>query len=310
MSKTYDILMEPRSWAKFWQLTNMVSTEIAAFGYCEFEKDGDDAYLYVSELFTPPQEVSTTEVDFVTKGLPYAVNKATKEGKLDQLRFCIHSHGNMSVGFSATDEEMIRTFGEQGIPWLASAIFNKKGESNARLDVFKVDQIPGVGQVTIDASIYRESDLDLINECKQEIDEFVTKQTYSYSSQHKKKKKGSDAGQSKQSESHLPQFHDTYTQDWEYFDATTVEDAYDLFEKAYDSNWEFCRDDAGAIYLFDPQDGGYSEYMGSIPAELSEIVAAPEYWLTPAEEGSLVTVEAVEAKLDGEEERVSGEVVA
>lgn len=47
-----------------------------------------------------------------------------------------HSHGNMGTFWSNTDEDFIQKVG-LSVPWIFSSVFNNKGESRHRLDVFQ-----------------------------------------------------------------------------------------------------------------------------------------------------------------------------
>ena len=134
------------AWDLFWDYVDLAPGEVAVWGYVE--KDGTE--LFVSEVFLVPQEAHAAGVDFVKDGLPYAINKAIQDGKLDQLRFCAHSHGHYPVMWSRTDEQMIETLGSSGTPWLVSCVFNKKGETLGRLDVFADGGDFGKVQHTVD----------------------------------------------------------------------------------------------------------------------------------------------------------------
>lgn len=121
------------TWKQIEEYTELCPTEVAAMGYVKL--DGDVAI--VDEVFLVPQVVSGASVEFVETGFPWAVNKAMKEGRLDELRFCWHSHVNFASRFSDTDKEMIRKVRDSGpIPWFVSVILNKKGETWAQIDYF------------------------------------------------------------------------------------------------------------------------------------------------------------------------------
>lgn len=125
--------MSDEAWSLMWDYVDLVPGEIAVFGYTELEDDGT---IYVPEIFLVPQEADASGVDFLDEGLPYAIEKAIAENKLEQLRFCAHSHGSHGAYWSSTDEAMIKTIGAGGTPWFASAIFNKAGATRARVDLF------------------------------------------------------------------------------------------------------------------------------------------------------------------------------
>lgn len=171
----YTIVLEREPWDKFWAYVHECKDEVAAFGYIKPDYDTD--LLVVDELFLVPQEVCGTEVDFVSDGLPYAVNKAVAEGRIEDLRFCVHSHVNMGTGFSSTDDNMVAKMGESGTPWFASAIFNKKGDTNGRVDIFAPAlPLPGCDQLTVDADVTTYKAISNRDEAKDELAEFVKKQ--------------------------------------------------------------------------------------------------------------------------------------
>lgn len=274
------IIIERNSWEKFETLTGMVHTEIAALGYAKFQADEKGRpYVYVSELFVIPQEVSAAEVDFVSDGLPYAIMKATDEGRLDDLRFCIHSHVNMSAYFSGTDDEMIETFGKAGVPWLASVVLNKKGETDARVDVFGVTNIPGTGQVTLDAEAVVPPNGELHDQCKAEIDKFVKRSKPKWDKSHKPSEgvrvqngehtyyyssygnqawnDGTDAPLA------LPPAKDMDEHTWDYCDCVSQQEAYLMIELSQSQDWQYILA-GGTYWLFDQ----HGDYTGSIPATL------------------------------------------
>jgi hypothetical protein len=164
---------------KLWEYTHSVNTEIAAWGYVE----PNDEDFIVSEVFLVPQTVSATEVDFVSDGLPYAVDKAMNEGKIDQLRFCWHSHVNMGTGYSGTDEDMIRKVRDAGpIPWLVNVIFNKQGDTNGRLDIFRNGFDSSIAPLHhvkgIELDVCRSTQRNIRSSVVAEISEHVNKRTY------------------------------------------------------------------------------------------------------------------------------------
>jgi hypothetical protein len=126
--------MSPEAWELMWSYTDLIVGEVACFGYTELDVEHKE--VYIPEVFLVPQQASAAEVDFMSEGLPFAIDKALAAGRIDDLRFCIHSHGEFGANWSQTDEDMIRKIGSTGTPWFASVIFNKKGATAGRIDVF------------------------------------------------------------------------------------------------------------------------------------------------------------------------------
>lgn len=131
----YRIMMEPEAWDKFWTLVKIAPGEVGCFGYCKIDKEREE--IIVDEVFLVPQESSAAQVDFIESGLPYALEKAATDDRLEDLHFCIHSHGSFGTMWSSTDEDMIKTMGLTA-DWFVSVIFNKEGKSNGRIDTWNL----------------------------------------------------------------------------------------------------------------------------------------------------------------------------
>lgn len=178
-----DIIIKDSECEKLWHYTNAVNTEIAAWGYVTPTDDGD---FFVDHVFLVPQEVSATGVDFVKEGMPYAVKQAIKDDRLNDLRFCWHSHVNMQVGFSSIDEGMISDICKGGtLPWFISVIFNKRGETNGRIDLFKhgISEdinhcISHIKEITLD--VRAESEATTPPSIVDDIKKFVTERKYQH----------------------------------------------------------------------------------------------------------------------------------
>lgn len=134
----WKIVMADECWDYWWALVDVAPGEVGCWGYVTLDKENREAF--VSELFIVPQTASAAEVDFMEEGLPFAIERAAKDDKLDQLRFCIHSHGKMDVFYSNTDEDMIAKMGRT-TDWFVSAITNKAGKTNGRIDLFNVEPL-------------------------------------------------------------------------------------------------------------------------------------------------------------------------
>lgn len=188
-----DIAIKDSEWQKLWHYTHAVDTEIAAWGYV---KPQDDGNLYVDEVFLVPQEVSGTGVDFVSEGMPYAANKAMQDNRMGDLRFCWHSHVNMNTGFSSIDEGMIREVRDGSVmPWFVSVIFNKKGETNGRIDLFKngisADLTAGLTHIQqIELDVRSDVEDTIPESIARDIKEFVKRKTYTNQNKGKNKGKG------------------------------------------------------------------------------------------------------------------------
>jgi hypothetical protein len=185
----------------------------------------------------------------------------------------------MSAYFSGTDAEMIETFGKAGIPWLASAVFNKKGETEARLDVFGVDSIPGAGQVTIDANVSGDLDQDLLDECQADIAAHVTRQTSTWvSGRSTSTTSGSSSSTPAGRPSGLPPAKDSAEHIWDYCEAVTAPEAEILTDMSITHGWEYVQGSDGTTYLFEPS----GAYVGCVPEKLVMMANWPEDYLHTA----------------------------
>jgi hypothetical protein len=54
---------------------------------------------------------------------------------MEDLRFSWHSHGNLGVSWSGTDEQGVNKYLSNGVPWLASIVVNRDGDMLGRLDI-------------------------------------------------------------------------------------------------------------------------------------------------------------------------------
>jgi len=222
----------------------------------------------VDDLFLVPQEVCGTEVDFVSDGLPYAVNKAVSDGRIEDLRFCVHSHVNMGTGFSGTDDNMVQKMGTTGTPWFVSAIFNKKGDTNGRVDFFeRALPLPGVEQITVDADVTTWKAQSTRDEAKEELAQFVTKQKPASANPTKSVVVGGSspgvgvtwrtpmknigAGSTKQ-DAPTTSTHDANW--WE----DDLEEELALYIQARRESWDQICDEEGQVYFFDAE----GEYQG------------------------------------------------
>ena len=250
----YEVILSEESWIKMTTYVDLCPDEIAAFGYITPHEEG---YMYVDELFLVPQEVSGAEVDFVTNGLPFAVQKAIKDDRVNDLRFCAHSHVNMGTTFSTTDEDMIDKIGRSGpIPWFVSAIFNKKGDTNCRIDLFDAG-VPGLKHVRgISLDIYGEHHAELMDSCLDEIDELVKRKKKDHA-----RRLPPVTGKNGTSKS-------AKDQQLNWWDDDAHEEAVVMLAEAKKHGWDYCVDSDGVAYFFNQK----GDYEGS--CQLGEDVLA------------------------------------
>ncbi len=127
-----EVLYTPKAWHTLWHLVDTCKQEVGWLGLVEWV-DEENAYL-ITEIVIPEQTVHGTETDISSDAMAVEVERLINEGKdPSQLRYWGHSHVNMSVGPSATDEDQIDEYLEHA-NWFIRGIYNKRRE--AKVDVF------------------------------------------------------------------------------------------------------------------------------------------------------------------------------
>lgn len=167
----YEIAFDAAAWEKWWLYCNIMPGEVGCFGYVTLHPDSQLAY--VDDLFLVPQAASAAEVDFIKDGLPYAVEKAVEDDRLDDLRFCIHSHGEIGTHWSGTDEKMIATMGVNA-DWFVSCVTNRKGSMKGRIDVFRFDPLGEYHFKLDDLRMYKHVPADEVTAAEALLKEFVS----------------------------------------------------------------------------------------------------------------------------------------
>jgi hypothetical protein len=128
--------------------------EIGGFGYVTMTDSGD---FYVDEIFLVEQTVTGGSVDFMDDGLAYAIDKATTDNRVNDLKFCWHSHVNMAAFWSSTDESMIAGTNNGMTPYLVSLVQNKQGEYKTRVDFYPTGEFGQfTNQVEYELDLYYE----------------------------------------------------------------------------------------------------------------------------------------------------------
>jgi hypothetical protein len=148
-----EVIYLEKAFRKITSWVDMCPDEISGYGTVKII----DGAFVVTDAFLLEQEVTgtTTELDaMATAKLMDEIDSKSEEEKeeLGELRLWWHSHVNMDVFWSTTDEEAVETI--SGNPYFLSSVFNKRGEVKTRLDSFAVPY-----QMTVDDIPYKvESD--------------------------------------------------------------------------------------------------------------------------------------------------------
>jgi hypothetical protein len=105
--------------------------EIAWLGLVDELTDGN---FLITEIFVPKQEVTSTSVDIAPEAMNVLAHQLIVAGKdPGKLRYHGHSHVNMQVHPSQTDQDHMRDYLEHP-DWFIRSIHNKKGD--VRVDVY------------------------------------------------------------------------------------------------------------------------------------------------------------------------------
>ena len=144
--------------------TNFAPGEVSGLGTVEEFNGG----FLVTDLFLPKQTCSPGGTELDQESVATLIMELDQAGvDTGSLRFWHHSHNNLDVFWSGTDESCINNLANGD--YVLSLVTNKKGHMLARLDIFKpvrvtLDHLP----VSI-----RSTGESMLESCRQEIREKV-----------------------------------------------------------------------------------------------------------------------------------------
>jgi hypothetical protein len=132
------IQVEAVAMAKFWNYVDIAKGEVSCLGIIEEIKDADSgavSALLVTDFFLVKQRCSTDETTMDAAAVSQLMLDLENQG-IDsrKLRCWVHSHGSMSVFWSATDDDCIT--GLANGDYLLSLVVNRKRDSMMRLDQY------------------------------------------------------------------------------------------------------------------------------------------------------------------------------
>lgn len=109
-------------------------TEVSGCGLIEMQQNKDQIGFYIKEVFLPDkQDNSSAATDIDDKEIHALINKLITENKdPSQLRLHWHSHADMGVFHSGTDEDNYKTLLKGN--WRVSLVINHAKEILARVD--------------------------------------------------------------------------------------------------------------------------------------------------------------------------------
>ena len=138
----------------------LVPGEVSGLGTVE-EHDGG---FLVTDLFLPKQTCSPGGTELDQESVATLILELDQAGvDTATMRYWFHSHGDLDVFWSRTDEECINNLANGD--YVLSLVTNKRGQMLARLDIFKpvrvtIDQVPVTVRSTTDS---------LAERCRQEV---------------------------------------------------------------------------------------------------------------------------------------------
>lgn len=169
------LILANDTYPKIKEYVAQIDAEIGMFGYVTM----DGSNFTVDEVFLVEQTVSGSHVDFADEGLDYAINRAIKDDRIEDLKFCCHSHVDMDAFWSGTDDKMISGMNNGMTPYLVSLVINKRNETKQRVDFYNPDGPIGsyANQVTFDLDLEVEEACDPA--IADEIQQLVTHRKFS-----------------------------------------------------------------------------------------------------------------------------------
>lgn len=131
----------------------------------------EDNKLIVTDIFLLDQNCSASSTTITEEGLAkFMVECVQKDMDTSTIRLWWHSHADMSVFWSNTDQKTIKELAGD-FPWMLSIVGNKAGEYLTRLDItdpviVSLDKLP--------LSVFIPTDKELEKQIQRELKEKVT----------------------------------------------------------------------------------------------------------------------------------------
>lgn len=169
MAKT-DLLMPPEVYRRLFLYAELCPKEISGLGLIRKE----EGRFYCDEIALVEQEVGVAHTDMSPEGLSEFLTRMGKErpDTWGNWKLWWHSHCDMGVAFSGTDEETLRELARVSGDWFFGLVTNKKRAS--QLYVATRDPIPLLGKLDEVKQIANTEDDALIEEVIADIEAHVT----------------------------------------------------------------------------------------------------------------------------------------
>lgn len=159
------LFIKPEALKRILYYTDAASGEVSGLGIIEQTKNKN---LIVDKVYLLEQESSSGDTELKPEAISKLMQSMIKAGDdSGKLKFWWHSHGDMSVFWSSTDDECAETLSRE---FAFSLVVNKKRHRKCRLDLYHPFRL------TIDNVLLEEiteEDEALKKECKKEVEEKV-----------------------------------------------------------------------------------------------------------------------------------------
>lgn len=168
------LYIEPVCMKKIQYWADAADGEVSGLGIIEQEGDR----TIVREVFILEQECTGADTELNPEAIAKLMTDLMQEGKDPaKLKFWWHSHVNMGVFWSGTDDQCAETLSHE---FAFSTVVNKRGESKTRLDLYDRFRLTIDNIKLIEIST---DDNDLKKQCEEDVKNKV-KSKYAYTVYH------------------------------------------------------------------------------------------------------------------------------
>lgn len=177
------VVIDNKAYQKIMFWVHQTKLEISGMGMVKKLADGT---MYVYDAFLLEQENTTGDTEINATALAKAeYEKRNEEGTLS---YWWHSHHDMNVFWSGTDEAAIKQLGQHG--WFLQSVFNKKADQLTCYYQKGDEFFPEVRLDKLAISLTQGLSAEDRAECLSEYQTKCTEKTYAYQTKKGKKKKG------------------------------------------------------------------------------------------------------------------------
>ena len=130
-----EIYIKHAAWRKIKMWVDIASGEVSGLGEVEVV----DSKITVTEVYLLDQTSSGSSTEMDSGAVAKLIDdKIRKDGDANNIKLWWHSHADMNVFWSATDDNAIEEFNNETDTnnWFLSIVVNKKGEVKCRIDTF------------------------------------------------------------------------------------------------------------------------------------------------------------------------------